>query len=173
MFLVAAVSAAGPRATIGHADDDISSEPTRPTNPNAISLEILGKAFLYSVNYDRALSDDFFAGLGIGSVTLDNADGSSSGRSAVMVPIYAGYYFIRDKGSPYVEIGAEAVPSNGVQGLKTSMGGMQFPSNPVLPFFGAGWETRTDSGFLFRVTGYGILGQSVTPWFGGSFGYAF
>lgn len=173
MLVLAACGAFLPPPRLARADDAISSEPTRPTNPNAVSLEVLGKSFLYSVNYDRAVSDDFFAGLGIGSVTLNNSDGTSSGRSAVMVPIYAGYYFIEDKGSPYVEIGAEAVMSGGVQGLKTTVGGMQFPSNPVLPFFGVGWETRTDSGFLFRVTGYGVLGQSLTPWFGASFGYAF
>jgi hypothetical protein len=58
-------------------------------------------------------------------------------------------------------------------GKQTSLAGLEMGSNQVLPFFGAGYEVRTDSGFLFRVTGYGEVGKSVKPWGGATFGYAF
>jgi hypothetical protein len=150
------------------------AEHTRPTNPNALSIEILGKTFLYTVQYDRAVTDDVFAGVGIGSVALDHLDGSDAGNSAVMVPIYARYYFIRDQGSPFVIGGASLITNHSdAAGNKTSLGDLEFSSSQVLPFFGAGYEVRTDSGFLFRVTGYGEIGKSLKPWGGATFGYAF
>ncbi len=63
------------------------AEHTRPTNPNAVSLEAFGKSFLYTVQYDRAVTDDVFAGIGIGSVSLDNLDETDANVSAVLVPI--------------------------------------------------------------------------------------
>jgi hypothetical protein len=150
------------------------AEHTRPTNPNALSLEVFGKTFLYTVQYDRAVTDDVFAGVGIGSVSLDNLDDTDAGVSAVLVPVYAGYYFLRDQGSPFVIAGASLVTNHSeTTGKKTSLGGLEFGSNQVLAFFGAGYEVRTDSGFLFRVTGYGEVGKSVKPWGGATFGYAF
>jgi hypothetical protein len=150
------------------------AEHTRPTNPNALSVEVLGKTFLYTVQYDRAVTDDVFAGVGIGTVALDNLDGTDANASAVMIPVYAGYYFLRDQGSPFVIAGASLVTNHSdTVGRKTSLGGVEYGSNQVLPFFGAGYEVRTDSGFLFRVTGYGEIGKTVKPWGGATFGYAF
>lgn len=150
------------------------AEHTRPTNPNALSVEVLGKTFLYTVQYDRAVTDDVFAGVGIGTASLDNLDGTDANTSAVMIPVYAGYYFLRDQGSPFVIAGASLVTNHSdTVGKKTSLGGVEYGSNQVLPFFGAGYEVRTDSGFLFRVTGYGEVGKSVKPWGGATFGYAF
>jgi len=150
------------------------AEHTRPTNPNALSLEVLGKTFLYTVQYDRAVTDDVFAGVGIGTVALDNLDSTDAGVSAVMVPVYAGYYFLRDQGSPFVIAGASLVTNHSdTIGKKTSLAGLEYGSNQVVPFFGAGYEVRTDSGFLFRVTGYGEIGKSIKPWGGATFGYAF
>jgi hypothetical protein len=150
------------------------AEHTRPTNPNALSLEVFGKSFLYTVQYDRAVSDDVFAGVGIGSVALDNLDNTDAGASAVLVPVYAGYYFVRDQGSPFVIAGASLVTNHTTaSGKKTNLGDLEFSSSQVLPFFGAGYEVRTDSGFLFRVTGYGEVGKTLKPWGGATFGYAF
>jgi hypothetical protein len=150
------------------------AEHTRPTNPNALSVEVLGKTFLYTVQYDRAVTDDVFAGVGIGSVALNDLNGNDAGTSAVLVPVYAGYYFLRDQGSPFVIAGASLVTNHSeTSGKQTSLAGLEMGSNQVLPFFGAGYEVRTDSGFLFRVTGYGEVGKSVKPWGGATFGYAF
>jgi hypothetical protein len=150
------------------------ADEARSLNPNAISLEIFGKGLLYTVQYDRAMTEDFFAGIGVGTVGIDNLDGSDANATAVLVPVYAGYYFMREQGSPYVEIGASIVANNSTAtNHQTSIGNVQFSSNQVLPHFGAGWETRTDQGFLFRVTGYGIVGKTLRPWFGATLGYAF
>jgi hypothetical protein len=153
--------------TAAFADD------ARPVNPNAVSIELLGKGFLYTLNYDRALTEDVFAGIGFGSVGLNNALGNSSNVTADMFPVYVGYYFVREHGTPFVEVGASAITSNNVKGLVSDLGNMTFSSSQILPFAGLGYEERTDFGFLFRVTGYAMCGQNVKPWFGATFGYAF
>jgi hypothetical protein len=154
-------------ATTASADD------ARPLNPNSVNVEILGKGFLYTVNYDRALTEDIFAGIGFGTVGLNNPDGSSANVTADMFPVYLGYYFIREHGTPFLEVGASAITSNNVKNLVTNLGGMTFSSSQLLPFAGLGYEERTDYNFLFRVTGYAMCGQNVKPWFGATFGYAF
>jgi hypothetical protein len=126
------------------------------------------------VQYDRAVTDDVFAGIGIGSVGLNYPNDVDAGVSATLVPVSAGYYFVRDQGSPFVIGGASLITNHSTaNGLKTSLGGLEFNSNQVMPYFGAGYEVRTDSGFLFRITGYGEVGKSVKPWGGATFGYAF
>ena len=166
VLALAVLTVAAPR--IARADE------ARSLNPNAISIEIFGKDLLYTVQYDRAMTEDFFAGIGVSTVGINNLDGSDANSTAVLVPVYAGYYFMREQGSPYVEVGASIVANNSTAtNHETSIGNVQFSSSQVLPHFGAGWETRTDQGFLFRVTGYGIVGQTIRPWFGATFGYAF
>ena len=81
---------------------------------------------------------------------------------------------MRDQGSVYVTGGAALViNSTDVQGFKTNLGGLTFPTSALLPEFGAGYENRGDSGFLFRLAAYGIVGTKLVPWVGFSFGYAF
>jgi hypothetical protein len=173
-FLSQALLLAGAVGSVAAFSAPAFAEHTRPTNPNALSVEVLGKTFLYTVQYDRAVTDDVFAGVGIGSVSLNDLNGNDAGTSAVLVPVYAGYYFLRDQGSPFVIAGASLVTNHSeTSGKQTSLAGLEMGSNQVLPFFGAGYEVRTDSGFLFRVTGYGEVGKSVKPWGGATFGYAF
>ena len=150
------------------------AEATRITNPNAINLEVLGRGLLYSISFDRVLSDDLAAGIGFGTVGLNNIDGTGSNQSTALIPVYINYYFMRDSGSLFVTGGATLVGnSSGANGLKANFSGLQFNSTPVLPTFGAGFESRGDSGFLFRVTAYGIIGQTLSPWVGFTLGYSF
>ncbi len=167
MFLFA-VTIVLSAATYAHADE------ARSVNPNALSLEIFGKSALYTVEYDRAMTEDVFAGIGIGTVGINNLDGSNANSTAVLIPVYVGYYFFRDQGSPYIEAGASIVAnSQTATNHEAALSSVQFPNGQVMPHFGAGWETRTDQGFLFRVTGYALIGANVKPWFGATFGYAF
>ena len=151
-----------------------ADEATRMTNPNAVGVEILGRSLLYSVFYDRVMNDDMAAGFGIGSVSTQFAGGGDAGVSATMVPAYLNYYFTRTGNSLYATGGVSLITNaSSVTGLKSSTGGYSFNNNSVEPNFGAGFESRGDSGFLFRVAGYGLIGAKVIPWMGFSFGYAF
>jgi len=151
-----------------------ADEATRLTNPNAVSVEGLGRGLLYSIDFDRVLNDDMAAGFGFGTSGTQNPDSSSSSQTATLFPVYINYYFMRDQGSLYVTAGAAIVTNyTSLSGLKASVGGLKFPNSVLLPEFGAGYESRGDSGFLFRVTAYGIVGQNVIPWVGFAFGFAF
>jgi hypothetical protein len=151
------------------------AEHTRVTYPGALSGEVLGRAMMFSVNYDHVFSDDLAAGAGIGTTGTKPMVGSGdTGVSATVVPVYFNYYLSREGNSAYVTAGVSAVVNSGdVKNLRSSAGNVDFPDSPLVPHFGAGFESRTDTGWLFRVAGYGILGEELRPWVGFSFGKTF
>lgn len=148
---------------------------TRPTNPTAVSIEAAGRALMWSVNLDRALSDNFSAGMGIGTVGMNDLAGNDANQTAVMIPVYGNYYFIKEAGSPYVTAGVSLVTNSGsVQDLKSKAGNLQFSSSPITFNFGAGYEYRSDAGYLFRLAVYGLYaGHNLAPWAGITIGYSF
>jgi hypothetical protein len=146
---------------------------TRVTNPNAISFELLGRGLLYSVSYDRVLNDELAAGFGYGGVTTKVGD-MSANQTASMIPAYINYYLAADQGSVYATAGAVLIAnSSTAQGKSASVSGIDFTSQSVIPQFGLGYENRGDSGFLFRVTAYGMIANKFAPWAGFTFGYSF
>jgi hypothetical protein len=151
------------------------SDHTRVTYPSAVSVEMLGRGMLYSVNFDQVMNDNIAAGVGFGSVSTNFHDSDvDAGETATFIPAYMNYYFQKSAGSPFVTGGVTLILNHAAtKGLDTSTGSLQIPSSSVMPTFGAGYENRSDTGFLFRVTGYLIAGKSLTPWLGFSFGYGF
>jgi hypothetical protein len=156
VILLAIATAAAPGA---RADN------VRATNPQALSLEVLGRGLWYSVDFDYALGEDAVAGLGLGTI-------SAGGDTATTIPAYLSYYFAREAGSLFATAGATVLTRN-FNGRTTSAADLEFSSSPVLPTFGAGYEYRSDAGLMFRLTGYGIVAKSVKPWVGFAFGYSF
>ena len=152
----------------------VRAEHVRVTNPNAVSVEALGRGLLYSVDYDRVVSDDIVVGVGIGSTSMRTLGDVDAGISTALIPIYANLYLIRDGNSPFVTAGADIVTNSGqLAGLKSTFGGMEFNSNAVLPTFGVGFEARTDAGFMARLTAYGVIAKGFNPWGGLTLGYSF
>lgn len=148
---------------------------TRATYPSVVSVELLGRSMLYSVNFDQALNENMSAGVGLGSSSMNihNTD-MDANKSATFLPAYFSYYFLNAAGSPYVTAGVTLILNHSsVKGTDTSTGSLEIPSSSVMPTAGGGYEYRSDTGFLFRVAGYLIAGRSLTPWLGFSFGYAF
>lgn len=141
---------------------------TRRTNPNTIAVEGLGRGVLYSVQFDRVVSDDLSAGFGFGTV------GATIGTSQPLIPFYMIYYLNRDARSVFVTAGASWLVNGAAAGGQvSSLGSMTFPASGVIPNFGLGYESRSDSGFLFRVAAYGLITTTFNPWFGFTFGYSF
>jgi hypothetical protein len=158
---------------VSHSAEALTNN-TRATYPTALSLELGGRGFLYSLNFDRALNDNLAAGVGIGNVTANLANLSSVSQSSIVIPVYFNYYFIPDAGSFYLTGGADLLTNAGnVSGLTSSPGGLSFSSSPIILTVGVGYELRSDAGYLVRVAGYGIYGSSLIPWGGISFGYSF
>jgi len=146
----------------------------RVSNPNAVGIEFFGRGLLYSFYYDRVASDDMVAGFGFGTVSMHDLAGNDTGKTATLVPVYLNYYFIRDGMSPFLTAGATIVAdADDVKNLKSSVGGIEFGTNALMPSIGFGFESRTDAGFLVRGTAYGIYGKKLQPWLGITFGYCF
>ena len=149
---------------------------TRVTNPTVISAELLGRGMVGSVYFDQALNEDLVAGFGFSLAPTNQINSNiSSGRTAFMIPAYLNYYLSRAAGSFFATAGANLVANaNYVSNTETTVGNLVFPNsdNSIIPTFGVGYESRGDNGFLFRVTGYGLVADSLTGWVGFSFGIA-
>ncbi|NDD91618.1 hypothetical protein EBZ37_05990 [bacterium] len=135
---------------------------TRPTYPTVIGFEGLGRASSASVFFDRMFDENFAAGVGFG------------GGPVSMVPVYANYYLGAEQGSLYVTGGVSLVMNlNSVRGQESPAAGWTLTES-VIPVLGAGYENRSDQGFLFRATGYmAYTNKKFEPWAGVSLGYAF
>lgn len=153
----------------------ISAAHTRVTYPSVVSVEMLGRAMLWSINYDQVLNDNMSVGVGYGSVsTFLRGTDIDSGRSATFIPAYMNYYFIQDGNSPFITAGVSLITNHAsVKNYDTATGGLELPASSVMPTFGGGFESRSDNQFLFRAAGYLIAGRRIAPWLGFSFGYAF
>lgn len=148
---------------------------TRPTYPSVIGVEALGRASSYSIFFERSLRDDLAVGVGFGTAavkdTTTNADRNSN---AVIIPMYVNYYFMKQAGSPFLTGGLNLFPnSSSLKNSTAKLSDFELPDAVIYPVLGAGYEYRTDTQFLVRVTGYLLLGSSVQPWVGMAVGYAF
>jgi hypothetical protein len=133
------------------------------TAPNAIYVELLGSGLLYSINYDRLITDYLGARIGIGYVP----DGS---LSLTTIPITVSL-FPFGASSSKLEIGAGVVQASlGNTKVGSTTGGTYLGYVGIL---GYRLEPR-DGGFLFRFafTPF-ILNGHFQPYLGVSFGLAF
>lgn len=150
------------------------AEHTRVTVPDVVGVEVLGRTTLWSLTYDRVLSDELAAGFGFGTSGTKTLGGVDTGNSAQFVPVYVNYYFMPEQGSAFLTGGVSVVlNSNTVSAFQTTTGNLELPSSSVVPTFGLGYENRSEVGFLVRGTLYGLVGDNFAPWFGFHFGYAF
>lgn len=139
--------------------------PNRNERINNFSIEGLGRAGLYSINYDRNITNDIAVGLGFSSYSISLGSLSSS---AVIIPLYANYYVTEGKNSRfYVTGGADLIFTSGdfeADGIVEGSG-LGFVA-------GAGYEYKADSGFLFRIAPYFLVGNASGAWLGISLGYS-
>lgn len=150
------------------------AEHVRVTNPNALNVEFLGRGMLYSISFDRVVNDDLVAGVGFGTTSLRTLTDVDTGVSTALIPIYVNYYFMREGSSPFATLGANIVTNSAnAADLKSTYSGIEFGSRAVQPTFGVGYESRSDAGFLFRVSIYGIYAETLSPWGGLTLGYCF
>jgi hypothetical protein len=144
----------------------------RATNPNAVSLELLGRGMLWGLTYDRAFADRIVAGAGFGYSPMRTAGDVDMG-SAKLIPVYVNVYLSTEGNSFFATGGASIVANSGdTKGLKATYSGLDFGTMPLIPQFGVGFESRQDAGFLFRATVYGVIANEIRPWFGITLGYS-
>lgn len=154
---------------------EAKAEHTRVTYPSAVSVEMLGRAMLYSVNFDQVINDNIAVGFGLGTAaTMTRGTEIDTDTSATFLPAYMNYYFLLDQGSPFITAGMTLITNHSsVKNFETKTGNLEIPSSNVMPTFGGGYENRGDNGFLFRAAAYFNAGRKLTPWLGFSIGYGF
>jgi hypothetical protein len=143
----------------------------------------LGRAGIYSANFDYSIASQIAVGAGFSYIpgssdSFDTGFGPSTTvttPSVTLVPVYANFYLgggnhrlFGTVGTTYVTLsGGGSDEGEDYFGDSGSTSGFLF-----LP--GAGYEYRGDGGFLFRLTGYYLIaGAGNTPWGGLSLGFTF
>ncbi len=132
---------------------------------NSLYLELGGNALVYSINYDRVLTDAFSARIGIGFYSLDDDFGDTA--SLTGIPITA--HYLLGKGNSRLELGAGLVVLTG----KADLGGVSTSDATVLGTGVFAYRFQKPDGGVFFKAGFTPLFQGGTfiPWFGISIGY--
>jgi hypothetical protein len=134
--------------------------------PNDIGIELLGKSLIYSFYYQRTLNRNLGLEAGLGAL-----GGSSGDDNATLLffPVGAKFYVIPKNGTFFI--------SGGAVFLNASTGKGPFSddsSSSSYGYLGPGFEFRSETGFLFRGTAYGLIaGGGFFIWPGLTVGYGF
>lgn len=146
---------------------------TTPTGPawNSIYAEALGTGLVYTLNYERLLSQSFGLRLGFGylPVSAEKKNGTTVSESATSAPLTLSW-FPFGASSSKLEIGAGL---SYIDLTKSVRGFPQVNSIGYAGIIGYRYEDE-DGGFLFRAgfTPIILLG-GFYAWGGASVGYAF
>ena len=150
------------------------AENERVTKPTSVGLELFGRGLLYGLHIDQVLAEELAAGIGYGSVGLKTPGGTDLNTSVRLLPAYVNYYFMQEQGSLFATLGATMVLNQSTaNGNVAQMSGVQFNSSGVLPTMGVGYENRSPTGVILRITAYGMIAKTFYPWFGFDLGFAF
>ena len=153
--------------------DDAFDAPTSSENtialerPNVVSVEGLGRGYLYSVDFDHAFSNYIAVGAGF-SYWDTSAWWRGANTSIFVIPVYGNFYFSPGSNRVYFTAGADFVQTGKAVDSKNN-----FKRSGVVVVLGGGYELRTANGLLFRSTPYVFLGKSINVGLGLSAGVTF
>ncbi|MEW6055446.1 MAG: hypothetical protein AB1540_02440 [Bdellovibrionota bacterium] len=137
-------------------------KPVATERPNAFSIEALGRAALYSFNYDRSVSESVGVGLGM---SYWGASAGNIKASVLILPVYTNVYFSPHSSRGFLTGGLDLVFAS------AKVDDYAFSGSGALAVLGGGYEYRGDGGFLFRAAPYILVGSQVQIWGGLSFGF--
>ncbi|MES2962505.1 MAG: hypothetical protein V4760_01355 [Bdellovibrionota bacterium] len=159
---------------------------------NNLSIEMLGRGGLYSLDYDRQLGRDVSMGLGFSNASLRmNADAYAAvNATLITVPIYGNFYFNDHRKHRFLGTGgvtivsAKAEASVGVELAPEAkevalsfVNDLDLSTNASvvlpMPVGGAGYEYKSTGGFLARASVYVVYVGSIQPWAGLALGSHF
>jgi hypothetical protein len=165
---------------------------------NAVSLELMGRGFLYGIGYDRKISNDIAVGASISYVMISLNPGVAKSRfQTLSLPLYGNYYFYNKSRHKLVATGglnlfafeAKAGLNDGLQAeLSSSSDSDTESQNSInipelelsgsgllpIPQAGIGYEYSAKNGFLARANLYGMYAVGAfIPWVGVSAGFTF
>lgn len=144
-----------------------------PAARNAVYVELLGNGIVYSVNYDRLITPNVSARVGVSAATAEDGEGDRA--TIITAPVTASYLWGRGNSKFETGIGV-LVASASLEDLGDDLDiGDDVGDTSVLGTATLGYRYQpADGGFVFRAGLTPIFTtDSFVPWFGVSFGYAF
>lgn len=128
-----------------------------------VGIELLGKAAIYSFFYQYTVNRSFAVEAGFGMLGSGTAEDNAS---VAFFPLGAKLYLIPRDGTFFLTGGVTIVTAGTDSG--------PFDESATFGYLGPGIEFRSEGGFLFRGTAYGLFaGGSVFIWPGLAVGFAF
>ena len=162
---------------------------------NIVHLEMLGPGLIYSLNYERMLSEKFSARIGMGVLNTEGEIDIETGDNTTVIevdkdeairmtaiPIGVNYLM---GGNHKFEVGVGATILKFEGGQNVDILGQDLEADFVGYYYGFGYRyQKTTSGLFFRTTGYWLMlgdheinaGEPEdisVPWWGMTFGWAF
>jgi hypothetical protein len=144
-----------------------AAQDTLPPIRNAIYVEAGGNAGLFSVNYERMLTGQVAARVGLAAL---GGGGGDNETSIFIVPVMVSY--LAGRGVGKAEIGVGGGYSSGQLDFG-ELGDVGLDGGYATATLGYRLQ-RPDGGFVFRI-GFTplLINGDVWPWIGASFGHAF
>ena len=143
---------------------------TRETFKNDFGTELLGKALLYSFNYQYMAAPNVGVQAGLGAL-----GGSSVESTAIFFPVGVRYYVVPKNGSPFITGGFVYVTSSSTGGPFDDDDFADDDPNESFSYGygGLGFEIRSPSGLVFRGSAYALISSGeFFIWPGINIGYA-
>ncbi len=112
---------------------------------NIIYAEIFGNGLFASLNYERAISDNFTARVGLGYVFSNSESNSGSHHDFGFLPLAMLNYLIEIHGNNYFELGAGALLASSAL---TSNSNFE-STNAIEPTFAIGYRYSPKAGGIF------------------------
>jgi hypothetical protein len=137
---------------------------SRMDKPNDITLELLGRCFLYSFSYQRMVAPQ--VGLEAGFSLIG---GGGGGESSGVSFLSGGprFYFMKNNASPCIAGGIVFVSAG------TDAGPFDGEASMVYLYVAPGFEFRSGSGFLFRGSINFLIKDGFFVWPGLTLGVTF
>jgi hypothetical protein len=148
---------------------------------NSIYLELGGNALLYSINFDRMISPDMGARIGIGYMGLSTGTAPTDGPdhnasvSVLLVPATFNFFVSSHDGNHVGSSKLELGLGVALVDINGDFGGTTFSGAGVGGTATIGYRYQPyDGGFLFRIGFTPVFASSTFfPWGGISFGLTF
>lgn len=142
-----------------------SQELVRERLKSDVGIELLGKAILYSFYYQYTPVKQIGLEVGLGALGGGTGDENTT---LIFVPVGAKFYIIPKDGSLYLAGGGVFLNAS------TDSGPFDESGSTSYGYLGLGFEFRSETGFLFRGSAYGLIaGGGFFIWPGLTVGYAF
>ena len=147
---------------------------------NTIYFELLGNGLLYSLNYDRMVTDNISVRAGYGGLTVSQMRADPTGFGIItedvkitMIPVLANY--LRGEGNHKLEMGAGVVlVSVDWTGTMEELGSFSLGADGAIPTGNFGYRyQKSEGGFFFKASLCPFFAETMVTSFGLGLGYSF